>query len=215
MQCDNALAAAFGLRKLDVHLLFRAFRGLYQFHALDLLELALRLGCLGGLGTEAVHETLQGRDLLLLIAVGRPLLGFPFGTLAAVVIIIAPVALKTAVAYLHDAAAAFTAQKRVQKGAVMRDHKDSAGIAPQIILEPDQRLKIQVICRFIQNEQIRLHHQQPRDMGTHDPAAAEGAHRFEKIALPKGQSFQYLRGLGFHFITAQFFISGAGGTVFL
>ena len=57
-----------------MHRLLLAERRLDFFHALDLLELALRLGGLAGLGAEAVGEFLQRRDFLLLVFVGGELL---------------------------------------------------------------------------------------------------------------------------------------------
>ena len=71
---DHALAAALRLRKLEVDFLVVVDGRLDFFHALDLLELALRLRRLAGLGAEAVGEFLQRCDFALLVFVGGELL---------------------------------------------------------------------------------------------------------------------------------------------
>ena len=71
---DRALPAARRLRNLEAERLARRQRFLDQFHALDLLELALRLRRLGGNGAEAVAELPQRGDFLLLVFVGGELL---------------------------------------------------------------------------------------------------------------------------------------------
>ena len=72
LQRDDLQPAALRLGKLKVDFLFVADRRLDFFHALDLLELALRLGGLGVLGPEPLHEFHHVRDLALLVFVGRP-----------------------------------------------------------------------------------------------------------------------------------------------
>ena len=62
--------------------------------------------------------------------------------------------------------------QRIQERAIVRDHQDRAGIILEIILEPAERLEIEVIGRLVEHEQIGLHHEQPREMRAHDPAAA-------------------------------------------
>ena len=56
---DDLLAAALRLRKAEADLCFVVRRRFDFFHALDLLELALRLRRLGGLGAETVGELLH------------------------------------------------------------------------------------------------------------------------------------------------------------
>ncbi len=62
------------LRNLEAERFARRQRLFDELHALDLLELALRLRGLGGDGTKAVGEFLQRGDFLLLVFVGGVLL---------------------------------------------------------------------------------------------------------------------------------------------
>ena len=48
---------------------------------------------------------------------------------------------------------------RIQKGAVVRNDQQGPGVALQPLLQPDRRLQIQMVGRFIQHEQIRWTHQ--------------------------------------------------------
>ena len=84
----------------------------------------------------------------------------------------------------------------IEKLAVVRDHQDRPRITLQIPLHPDQRLQIQVVGWLIEHQQIRLLHEQPREVCAHDPAAAHLGSRPVKIASPKTQAPQNALGLG-------------------
>ena len=130
------------------------------FHALDLLQLALRLGGFARLGAEAIGKFLELLNLGLLIFVSGELDLLPLRFLLHVGIVVAAVAMHLRVANLKD-----IVDQLVQERAIVRDHQDRAGIIHQVILKPAERFEIEVIGRLIEHEEIGLHHQQAREVG--------------------------------------------------
>src|SRR5947208_5226296 len=82
------------------------------------------------------------------------------------------------------------ADKLIQKFTIVRDHDNRARITSQIFLEPLKRFEIEMIRRFVEQKKIGLHHEQPREMSAHDPAAAQGARRAIEISFAKSESGQ-------------------------
>src|SRR5207253_10917835 len=46
---------------------------------------------------------------------------------------------------------------------VVRDQQHRAGIILEIILQPRQREQIEMVRRFVEQEKVRFHHEQPRE----------------------------------------------------
>ena len=44
----------------------------------------------------------------------------------------------------------------VEEITVMRYHDDGAGVVAQVILEPGDRFGVEVVCRFVEQQQVRL-----------------------------------------------------------
>ena len=164
-----------GCGKLKPILLVVVHRRLDFFHPVDLLELALRLRRLAGLGAETVGEFLQPRDVALLVFVGGEQLLLGGGALHEKIIVVAAITVELARADFHDAA-----DDVIEKFAVVRNDHDRAGIRREIFLKPQQRLEVEMVRRFVEQKQIRLLHEQPRQMRAHDPAAAQFARRRSK-----------------------------------
>ena len=76
----------------------------------------------------------------------------------------------------------------VQEFTVMGDHEDRAGIIEEVILEPDERFEIEMVRRFVEQEQVGLLHQQTRKMRAHHPAAAEGLCWAVEIGFAEGEA---------------------------
>jgi hypothetical protein len=131
VQRHHALAAAIGLRKLDVDFFVRGLRCVENIHALDLLQLALRLGRLARLRAEAGGKIAQLLDFSLLIFVGGEMLLLARLALLDVGIVVAAVAMDLFVADLEN-----IIDERIQECAIVRDHENCAGIVLQIVLEP-------------------------------------------------------------------------------
>ncbi len=184
-QRDHALTAARRLRKTEVHRLLARERRFDFFHPVNLLQFALRLRRLARLGPKAIGECLERRDLFLLILVGRELLLCARRLLFDVTVPVAAIPNESSMRDLDN-----RTDQLVQKLAVVRDHQDRAGIIFQIILEPDQRLEVEVIGRFIEQQQIRFLDKQTGEMRTHHPAAAHRFQRSIEIRFAKRQSVQ-------------------------
>ena len=166
-ELDDLDSAALRLGELEVQLAVVTFGRLDLVHPLDLLELALGLRGLGVLGAEAVDEFHQAADLALLVFVGGQLLLLVGLALEQILVIAAAVTDQPALADLDDAA-----DKLVQELAIVRDDQNRAGVAFQILLEPEQRFEVEVIGRLVQQQQVRLLRQQPGQVRAHHPAAA-------------------------------------------
>src|SRR5207237_9584919 len=111
-------------------------------HALEFLNAALDLLCLGRLIPEAIDEGLELLDLLPLIAICRLELRLPFLPLRQVLLIVPAIELDSLVPYLHR-----LLHRYVEEVAVVRDEHEGVGILGQVILEPVARLQVEMICR--------------------------------------------------------------------
>ncbi len=167
-ECDHLESASLGLRKSEVNFFRVVFRRLNLLHALDLLELALRLGRLGGLCAKAIGKLLQPRNFALLVLIGREQLHFLGFALHQIFVIIAAVTDQSVLANFHDAA-----DELIEEFTIVRNHDNRSRIALQVFLEPEQRFQIEMVRRFIQHEQVRLLHQQASQMRAHYPATAQ------------------------------------------
>ena len=56
---------------------------------------------------------------------------------------------------------------------VVRDQEHGAGISLEVVLQPEQGDKVEVVGRLIEEEQIGLHDKQSGQMSSHDPTAAQ------------------------------------------
>ena len=183
--------------------LARRHRFLDQFQPLNLLQLALGLRRLGGNGPEPVGERLQIGDFLLLILVRRELLLVAFLPLAKKVGVIARVADELALRnFMH------LRDDFIHELAVMGNEQHRARIILQVTLQPQQRKQIQMVRRFVQQQQVRFHHEQPCQPGAHDPAAAHFAGHAVEIGFLVAQPAQHLLRLGLDFGVVQLVVLG-------
>ena len=156
---------------------------------LQRLDAALRLLGLGRLGAEAAHEVFQMRDLRLLRLERLILLGDLFGAGTLEVVVIAGIAVDHAVVHMGDAV-----DGGVEEFAVMRHQQDAAGIARQVLLEPQDRFEVEMVGRLVEQQQVGPVHQRARQVEAHAPAAGEAGHRaFQRVA-GETQAVQQLRG---------------------
>ena len=185
LQLDHAPAAALGLRELEADRAAIADGSLNLLHALDLLQLRLRLRGLRVLRAEAVGELLKLLDLLLLRPVRRELLRILLFALAEVVVVVAAEAHEPALADFHDAA-----DELVEELAVVGDQQDRAGVRLQVALEPLQGLEIEVVRRLVEHQQVGLLDEQAREVRAHHPAAAHLAQPPVEVAFAERQSLE-------------------------
>ena len=65
----------------------------------------------------------------------------------------------------------------------MGDQNQGAGIALQPFFQPDHRIEIQVVGRFIEQQQIRAANQCLCQVQAHPPAPGEGPYRGVQLFL--------------------------------
>src|SRR5207244_12429918 len=90
-QFDDPQTTSRRLREMEFYCFAAGGRRRDFFHAVDLLQLALRLRRFARLGPEAIGEELKRRDFFLLILVGRELLFFAGGLLFDVAVPVAAI----------------------------------------------------------------------------------------------------------------------------
>ena len=154
-----------------------------EVHALDLLEFALRLRSFAGLGSEAICKVLQAVDLTLLVLVGCGVLFVARYFFHEEIIVVPAVAIQPCARDLDD-----PADELIQEIPVVRNHHDRAGIIAEMLAKPDERFEIEMVCRLVEQQQIRLLREKPCEMRPHDPPAAEPPRRPIEVPLAKSQT---------------------------
>ena len=109
-----------------------------------------RFACLG---PEAIGEELKRGDFFLLIFVSGELLLLACSFLFDVAVPIAAIANELRMRDLNNAS-----DQSIQKFAIVRDHDDRPGIGSQVLLEPLQRFKIEMVGRLVEQEEVGFHH---------------------------------------------------------
>ena len=120
-----------------------------QLHTLKHLNTALGLLRFGGFGTETVDITLQMRYAFLLAFIHRLLLRQTGGALYFK---------RTVVAGVLEHALLFDMNNfindRIEEVAVVRDQDQRALIALQPFFQPDNGIEIEVVSRFVEQQQV-------------------------------------------------------------
>ena len=109
------------------------------------------LGGLGVLGAKPIHEPHEPVNFLLLVLVGGQALGFAGFPLDDILFVVAGVAGDTAALQFDD-----VAHELVEKLPVVRNEQDRAGIVLKIILQPNQRVQIEMVRRLVKQQNIGL-----------------------------------------------------------
>ena len=147
---------------------------LRQLDLLDLLErldAALHLRGLGGVRRKAVDEPLLLREHRLLPRVRRLAVRLADGALALVEVVVARIGRDLAAVDLRD-----LRDDAVHELAVVRGHQQAAGARFQELLEPDDRLDVEVVGRLVHQQDVGLAEQHARHRDAHLPAARQRAH---------------------------------------
>ena len=166
-------------------LLLRFFRRHDRRHLFQHLYAALRLDGLRGLGLEAVDEALQMRPpRFLLLGLGR-LHGALFGALAGELVIGPGPERELAVFQMQD-----RAHGAVQQPPVVADDQHRMGILGQIAFQPQGTFQIEVVRRFVQQQQIRLREQHPRQRHAHPPPARKIGTGHQRFFRREAQALQ-------------------------
>ena len=91
----------------------------------------------------------------------------------------------------------------IKKITVVAHHQNRARIGFEIAFQPFHRLKIQMVCRLVQNQKIRLLQQQLGKAKSGMLAAGEHSHAFLIIRRGKSHAIQYLFDLCVHIIAVR------------
>ena len=105
----------------------------------------------------ALDELLLAGDLLglRLDVLDRP--GVALDALAVIGAVVAAERRQAPVAQLPDAG-----DGRIEEGPVVRRDEQRAGPPPEVLLEPFERVEVEVVRRFVEEQQVRIGDDQPR-----------------------------------------------------
>ena len=195
--CDD-LSRTRGGRELDVERGKILLLDLDTLQTVELLDARLHLVRFGRLVAEFLDELLGLFDHPLLVFVSGHLLRPPFGTQHDVSGVGDFVVVGFAQRDLHR-----TGGHVIQKGAVVRDEQHRAVVVFQVILEPLDRLDVQVVGRLVQQENRGPAQQQFRQLDAHAPAARKFARGTLEVATLESQTEQRLLDVRFAGIAAQ------------
>ena len=79
---------------------------------------------------------------------------------------------------------------RIEKIAIVGDQYQGPRVAFEPLLQPDDRVEIEVVRRFIKQQQIGTANQRLREVETHTPAAGKVAHRSFKLFVAETESVE-------------------------
>ena len=159
--------------------------------ALDLRQLLharLRLFGLRRLVAEALDEALHALDLRLLLVDRLALRDLARGLLAAPVVPAAGEEARAAGLQLEHGGA-----DGLQEPAVVGDQHDRGVEARQRLLQPLQRLDVEVVGGLVQQQHVGVRRQRPRQRGARQLPAGEGVQRALQVLLGEAQPARHHR----------------------
>ena len=156
--------------------------------ALEPLDAALRLPRLAGLGAEAFDEALHMRGLPPQLLVRGLLLREPRHALRLEAAEVARIGIDAAVVDMQHAP-----DHRVEEITVVRDYEQRAGVGLQPALEPQYGVEVEVVGRFVEQQQVRRAHQRAGEVGAHAQAARELRDRPVDVGRSEAESVEQPR----------------------
>ena len=81
----------------------------------------------------------------------------------------------------------------VEEFAVVGDDHQAAGVARQILFQPQDGFEVEVVGRLVEQQQIGAVHQRARQVQAHAPAAGKALHRAIQRIVGEPQAVQQLR----------------------
>ena len=167
LKFDYGVAAPWRLWKLKMNPL-RRMGDPDSFDFFQLLDAALDLGCLSGLGAEALDKAHLPAGFKFLP---------PSGGLPCLNILLPGKNVAIIVAVVEDDIISLDGNDFtddiIEKSAVMRGDEDGAVIAFQIALKPALRFQVKIVRRLIEQKNIRIKEKESGQFDTGLPAAAE------------------------------------------
>ena len=162
----------------DERVLARGRLHVFHFQLFDLLLARGGLAGLGLVGREARHEILQVGDALLRLGVRVQHLLARLGRGQHVVVVAARVDADAAVVEVGHVRA-----HRVQEVAVVRDDDDRALALVEHVLQPADRVDVEVVGRLVEQQDVRVRKQRLREQDPQLPPRGDGAHRAAVLLL--------------------------------
>ena len=74
----------------------------------------------------------------------------------------------------------------------MRDDDERAGVALQPVLDPDDRVEVEMVGRLVEQQQVGRAHERLREVQPHAPAAREARDRLRHLLVREAQAAQQL-----------------------
>ena len=153
------------------------------------------------MGLEPVDKLLLFSQHRLLPAKRGLLIRLAYGSFTFIEIVIAGIADDFAGVDLRN-----LRDNAVHEFAIMRSHQQRPWIRLQKLLQPDDGFNIQMVRRFIHQQNFGLAEQHPRQRDTHLPSARKRAHIAINLVFLKAQSVQHFARLSFEGIAAEVFV---------
>ena len=156
-----------------------------KLHPFEHFDTALRLLGLGGLSAEAVDIALQMRNALLLAFVHRLLLRETGSALHFERAVVTGV-LKHRLLFDMDN----FVDDRIEKIAIVGDQDQRPCVTLKPFFEPDDGIEVEVVSRFIEQQQIGAANQRLGEVKAHTPAAGKIADRPLQLFVAESQTVQ-------------------------
>ena len=103
----------------------------------------------------------------------------------------------------------------IEEGAVVADHHQGCGLLHQIALEPLDCFHIQVVCRFVEQEEVGVLEKDFAEGNAHLPAAGVVAHGLVGTLRGEANRGEELVDAGFEFVAVQGFKSAVQAAQFV
>jgi hypothetical protein len=178
-----------------------ALGGADGFHPLDLVQLldpTLDLTRLGRLVTELADEPLHLLDLVGLVPLSGLELLLPEQLLGLVIVIVAHVQTEAPQLQLRD-----PVHHAVEKVPVVGDDHHRPLVSREEVLDPLEGLEVQVVGRFVQQEQVRRLEQESAQGDPHSPTARQRGQRGVELVGREAQPAQDRLGARVQAVAAQ------------
>ena len=157
----------------------------------EALHARLGLRRLAGLRAEPVDETLQMGPLGLLLVARGGLQPQLFAPAPFEIVVPARVEIELALAHMEDGV-----DRIVQQLAVVADDQSGVRVLLEPGFEPKSALEIEIIGRFVEEEQIRLGKERSRQRDPHPPATGKFRHGTGQVRGREPEAAQNLTGAG-------------------
>ena len=177
------------------------FREFQLFDLIQGLDAALHLPCLCGVCLEAVDEALLFGQHRLLPGKSRLLVRLANGAFPLVEIVITGVGDDFTRIDFRD-----LRDDAVHELAIVRGHQQRARIVFQKLFQPNDGFQIQVVGRFIHQQNVGLAKQHARQGHTHFPTTGKRAHVAIDLIVFETQTVKHFARLCFESVAAKVFV---------